>query len=113
MEEWKSEVNRLNNLRSDLGISVYALAKSIGEDNSKLYKFFKASNEPALGFYLNIKNALENAVEVSPESVLVVGSKGGVEKVKKKLKPSCDCKMDGMLFIRGKSCKKAKDEHKF
>lgn len=119
MENWKQEINRLDKIRLDLGLNWYKLQILTGINRQQLQRCFELVNEPKLGFYLEIKSALENQIEVNPKpkKVSVPKAKNPPPKPTKKevvSKNDCDCYMSGTLFLRGKSgCKKAKDEHKF
>ena len=104
MENWKLEIKRLEVIRERLGLNFNQLEKLSGQNRQKISNMFKMVNEPSLGFYLTIKSTLENQIKVIKER----------KEIAVLVENNCDCKMDGMLFIRGKSgCKKAKDEHKF
>lgn len=146
MENWKVEIKRLDTIREKLGLNFNQIQKLTGIDRAQVGGFFNMKNQPAMGFYLSIKDFLEKEIEVNQKEKKEVHRDGGVsveriERIKKTKvkvgvkpkeyervptkiehvefsvgfeKPLCDCKMDGMLFIRGKSgCKKTKDEHKF
>lgn len=102
MENWKVEVKRLDVIRENLGLNFYQLEKITKISRQKISRMFQMANEPSLGFYLEIKSALENQIKVHSKKEKKVSANG------------CDCKMSGGLFIRGKSgCKKTKEEHKF
>ena len=61
-----------------------------------------------------MKTTLENQIKVVGKEKKDAATKPILEYDLPKEEVSCDCRMDGMLFIRGKSgCKKTKDEHKF
>ena len=122
MENWKKEISRLEDIRIKLGLSYYKVASITKESHSKVSRVFRLLNEPGLGFYLKLKNCLENAIEVDTESsIIVLPENGSIEKIKqKKQKPKqdkeiayCGCKMSGALFIRERGCKKSKEEHNF
>lgn len=134
-ENWKVEVKRLDAIREKLGLNFNQIQKLTGIDRAKIGGFFNMKNQPSLGFYLTVKGVLEKEIEVNTKEKKEVHRDGGVsvseinKKEKKgsvpkminppppplkKSETTCDCKMNGMLFIRGKSgCKKTKDEHKF
>lgn len=132
MENWKVEIKRLDAIREKLGLNFNQIQKLTGIDRAQVGGFFNMKNQPKMGFYLSIKDFLEKEIEVNPkEKKEVVGVVSVDKKLAKKITKNqkkaipefkenyqfqndCDCKMDGMLFIRGKSgCKKTKDEHKF
>lgn len=135
MENWKVEIKRLDTIREKLGLNFNQIQKLTGIDRAQVGGFFNMKNQPKMGFYLSIKDFLEKEIEVNQKEKKEVHRDGGVsvseinKKEKKgsvpkminppppplkKSETTCDCKMDGMLFIRGKSgCKKTKDEHKF
>lgn len=111
MENWKLEIKRLEVIRERLGLNFNQLEKLSGQNRQKISNMFKMVNEPSLGFYLTIKSTLENQIKVIKERKEIAPSEKEIAVL---VENNCDCKMDGMLFIRGKSgCKKAKDEHKF
>lgn len=112
MENWKKEIKRLNALREKQGFTFYKLEQLSGRGRGRIGGMFKMVNEPSLGLYLAIKDILEKDIEVTViEKKKFSSPKQQDTSV---VDSNCDCRMDGMLFIRGKSgCKKAKDEHKF
>lgn len=110
MENWKLEIKRLEVIRERLGLNFNQLEKLSGQNRQKISNMFKMVNEPSLGFYLTIKSTLENQIKVVKEKKEVVPPK---EKSEAVAESTCECRMSGTLFIRGKGCTKSKDEHKF
>lgn len=109
MENWKLEIKRLETIREKLGLNWNQLEKLSGQNRQKIANMFKMVNEPSLGFYLTIKTTLENQIKVVKEKKVVAPPKV----VSEVIESTCECRMSGTLFIRGKGCTKAKDEHKF
>lgn len=110
MENWKLEIKRLEAIREKLGLNWNQLEKLSGQNRQKIANMFKMVNEPSLGFYLTIKTTLENQIKVVGKDKKEVAPAKVVEQV---VESTCECRMSGTLFIRGKGCTKAKDEHKF
>jgi len=120
MENWKAEIKRLDVIREKLGLNWNQMEKLTGVNRQKIQRMFQLVNEPSLGFYLLMKTTLENQIKVvgkEKKDAITTMEKGNFEVATgtpKKEEVSCDCRMDGMLFIRDKNgCKKTKDEHKF
>lgn len=125
MGNWKTEIKRLDVIREKLGLNWNQMEKLTGVNRQKIQRMFQLVNEPSLGFYLLMKTTLENQIKVVGKEKKEVHRDGGVsvERIKRiedlnivypTGEASCDCRMDGTLFLRGKSgCKKTKDEHKF
>jgi len=114
MENWKTEIKRLDIIREKLGLNWNQMEKLTGVNRQKIQRMFQLVNEPSLGFYLLMKTTLENQIKVVGKEKKEAVSKEVSETKLPKEKPTCECRMDGMLFIRDKSgCKKTKDEHKF
>lgn len=109
MENWKVEIKRLEAIREKLGLNWNQLEKLSGQNRQKIANMFKMVNHPSLGFYLTIKSTLENQIKVVKEKKEVAPPK----EVEAVVENTCECRMSGTLFIRGKGCTKAKDEHKF
>lgn len=118
MENWKKEIKRLDDMRLKLGLNFNQIEVLTGINRGKVGRFFNMINEPSLGFYLEVKTALENQIKVvvkesksaPKDKDLAIPPKA----VDVALKNDCDCYMSGNIFLRGKSgCKKTKDEHKF
>ncbi len=124
MEQWKTEIKRLNKMRLDLGLNMNQLEKLTGVNRSRLKGFFEFTNEPRISFYFQIKDALENQIEVkfSEEAKEYldnyVPKEGNVPIMENKPLPPpektfCNCKMEDNLFKRDKNCKMKKQLHKF
>jgi transcriptional regulator with XRE-family HTH domain len=83
MEEWEIEIKRLDDIRLELGLNFNQLEKLTGSSRGKIANMFKMSNEPSLGFYLTIKNALQRCVEVDgKDKVFVIPLNGSVKEIK-------------------------------
>lgn len=114
MENWKTEIKRLDVIREKLGLNWNQMEKLTGVNRQKIQRMFQLVNEPSLGFYLLMKTTLENQIKVVGKEKKESANKPIVESNLPKEEKLCDCRMDGTLFLRGKSgCKKTKDEHKF
>ena len=112
LENWQIEINRLNKIRLDLGITLYKFEQITGIKRGNLQGVFELKNIPSLKRYLEIKEALENQIEVKDSKIEIKLIKEQKPKVKVN---SCDCKLDtNGLLRRGKiKCSKPKEEHNF
>jgi hypothetical protein len=120
MEKWKKEIKRLDDIRLKLGLNFNQIEVLTGINRGKVGRFFNMVNEPSLGFYLDVKNALEHQIDVKKTIEKV--SKGNTPKMRNPPQPptkevaltnDCECRMSGTIFLRSNGCKKTKDEHKF
>jgi len=120
MENWKVEIKRLDKIRVDLNLNWNQLEKLTSLNRGKIQRFFESEKNPSMKVYFDLKEVLENQQEVVFENVDAAEEKPSVEVdlldeyIKSKNQTTCDCRMSGNLFLRGKSgCKKTREEHKF
>jgi hypothetical protein len=108
LEKWQIEINRLDKMRLDLGLSMYGLEKITGISRDNLKGMFDFKNIPSLKRYLEIKDALENQFNVVFIEENTKRTEVAIESDK------CDCKLVNGLLRRGKiRCIKSKKEHNF
>ena len=125
MENWQTEIKRLDKMRLELGFNMNQVEKLTGVNRSRLKGFFEFTNIPSMKFYFDVKEVLENEFEVKfgDTEVHIEGGllKGQVPKMEnkplppkaKEAIPTCNCKMEDNLFKRDKNCKMKKQSHKF
>lgn len=64
MENWKTEIKRLDKLRESLGLNFNQLEGLTKINRGQLQRFFDMVNIPSMKFYFDVKDALESQIDV-------------------------------------------------